>query len=398
MTSLQKTKRNGRTYFQKQFRFDGKRYTIRFGRMRETEANAISRQIDSLIEAKKHGFELTVESKAWIRDTASIVILKRLIATGVLDADTQPAKQRLSPENAAESIPSLEDFINWYVNQRKADCEPSTVRKLKASLNQLAVFCQKTADIKTIADFSQINAFQYRLHRLENRAEATVAKDIKICKTAFNYAKRNGWLSSNPFTELKAGREHNPDGQRVIAIETYEKLIDSCPNSTWRVIITLARIAGLRLPSELVNLKWEHINWSEGTILITSPKTKRYGKHQRTIPLFPRLETELAEHFELTGSNSEYVIEQAAMRSRDANLRTTFHRIRERAGIPIFPNPFRNFRLSAANDVCRGGFTMKVVTEWFGHDMATALKHYHQVMQQTSRAHVNKTHSSKLKK
>ena len=23
---------------------------------------------------------------------------------------------------------------------------------------------------------------------------------------------------------------------------------------------------------------------------------------------------------------------------------------------------------------------MKVVTEWFGHDMATALKHYHQVM------------------
>ena len=56
------------------------------------------------------------------------------------------------------------------------------------------------------------------------------------------------------------------------------------------------------------------------------------------------------------------------------------YRIRERAGIPIFSNPFRNLRLSAANDVCRGGFTMKVVTEWFGHDMATALEHDHQVM------------------
>ena len=169
-------------------------------------------------------------------------------------------------------------------------------------------------------------------------------------------------------------------GLTSLVIDTFEALMQACPNSIWRVIITLARISGLRLPSELVNLTWEHVDWSEVKIIITSPKTKSDGKQQRTIPLFPRLETELGEHFELTGSNSEYVIEQAAMRSRDANLRTTFHRIRERAGVPVSPNPFRNLRLSAANDICRGGFTMKVVTEWFGHDVATALRYYHQVM------------------
>ncbi|MGC6448446.1 MAG: hypothetical protein ACON5D_19645 [Rubripirellula sp.] len=58
--------------------------------------------------------------------------------------------------------------------------------------------------------------------------------------------------------------------------------------------------------------------------MVISPKSKRYDKHQRTIPLFPRLETKLAEHFELTGLKSKYVIEQAALRSQDANLRTTF--------------------------------------------------------------------------
>ena len=92
------------------------------------------------------------------------------------------------------------------------------------------------------------------------------------------------------------------------------------------------------------------------------------------------MEIELAQRFELTGSKSEYVIEQAVLRSIPSNLRTTFHRIRERAGVPIFPNPFRNLRLGAANDIRHGGITMKVVTEWFGHDMATSLKHYHQVM------------------
>jgi len=380
MTSLQKIKRNGKTRFQKQFRLDGKRYTIRLGHLRDTEANAISRQIDNLIQAKKHHFELTSESKAWIRDTASNVILKRLVATGVIDGCSQVVEKRLSPDKATEATPTLDNFINWYLEQRKADCQPSTVRKISSSLNHLAKFCKNQDRVKSIADLTEVTAFQYQLHRQKSRAEATVSKDIKICKTAFNYAKRNGWLDRNPFKELKVGNEVNPDGQKVIDIVTFEGLIKACPNSTWRVIIALARISGLRLPSELVNLKWEHVNWSEGKILISSPKTKRYGKHQRTIPLFSRLEIELAEHFELTGSNSEYVIEQEALRSREANLRTTFHRIRERAGIPSFPNPFRNLRLSAANDVCRGGFSMKVVTEWFGHDMATALKHYHQVM------------------
>ena len=48
------------------------------------------------------------------------------------------------------------------------------------------------------------------------------------------------------------------------------------------------------------------------------------------------------------------------------------------AGIPDIQNPFRNMRLSAANDVCRiPGITPATIVEWFGHDMKTALKHYH---------------------
>ena len=111
-------------------------------------------------------------------------------------------------------------------------------------------------------------------------------------------------------------------------------------------------------------------------------KTKRYGKAQREIPLFQRLEIELREHWELTGKNSEYVIDDPKLRTKNVNLRKAFHSIREKAGVPVFPNPFRNLRLSAANDLCRlEGITTKTVTEWFGHDITTALKHYHRVME-----------------
>ena len=170
-------------------------------------------------------------------------------------------------------------------------------------------------------------------------------------------------------------------GHFILPIEDYEKLIKACPDSTWRTIIALGRIGGLREPSELVNLKWFHINWDDGQILVKSPKTKRYGITERSIPLFARLEEQLVDHFELTGEKSAFVIDNPVFRRRDANLRTMFNRIREKAGVAAFVNPFRNLRLSAANDVCRAGFTMKVVTEWFGHDITIALKHYHKVIQ-----------------
>lgn len=298
MTSLQKTTRNGKSYFRKQFRLEGKRPTLRLGSLRESEANAISRQIDLLIDAKKHGFELTIESQAWIRDAAPLKLLRRLVALGVLDSNSRVLHKRLSPQDSVESTPSVPKFIHWYVEQRSADCVASTVRKIQASLNQFASFCTDQAKIQRIEEVTNVTAFQYQLYRRQTRAEATVAKDIKICKTAFNYAKKNGRLIDNPFDGIKAGNEHNPDGQQIIDISTYETLSEYCPDSQWRVILALARIGGLRLPSELVNLKWSHVNWNEGKILITSPKTKRYKKPQRTIPLFSRLERELSEHFQ----------------------------------------------------------------------------------------------------
>jgi integrase len=58
----------------------------------------------------------------------------------------------------------------------------------------------------------------------------------------------------------------------------------------WRLLIALCRYGGLRCPSEVLSLKWEHIHWAEGRMTVPSPKTEHHdGGESREVPLFPEL-------------------------------------------------------------------------------------------------------------
>ena len=54
--------------------------------------------------------------------------------------------------------------------------------------------------------------------RIKAQAEATASKDVKVCKTAFGYAVRIGWLEENPFQYLKPGSEVNSDGHFILPL------------------------------------------------------------------------------------------------------------------------------------------------------------------------------------
>ncbi len=68
------------------------------------------------------------------------------------------------------------------------------------------------------------------------------------------------------------------------------------------------------------------------------------------------------------------------LRYRDAvqNLRTTFLKILDRAGIPRFERPFTNLRSSRVTEL-RQHFDPKVVSVWLGHSESISSKHYAQV-------------------
>ena len=181
-------------------------------------------------------------------------------------------------------------------------------------------------------------------------------------------------VDQNPFKNVNAPQQVNDTRRRYITEETTNRAIDAAPDARWRLIIALSRFGGLRIPSELVKLRWDDIDWESGRIRVPQPKLEHLpGGSFRIMPLFPRLRPYLEEQFELAEPGSEFVISDR--RTSNVNLRTQFQRILRRAMIEPWPRLFHNLRASFQTDVCEQ-FPAHVAATWCGNSLATAEKHY----------------------
>jgi integrase len=201
-------------------------------------------------------------------------------------------------------------------------------------------------------------------------ATASIAGFVKTAKMVFNWAVDHDWLKKIP-----NGSFVNRDNDRVISMAEYAKLLNACPNQEWRTIIALARIGGLRCPSELGQLRWSDVTWGENRFLVHSPKTERHEGHQkRLVPLFPELRSELERHYSLDETKgNEFVIQ--GFQNSCWNLHTAFQVIAKRAGLGKIVRPFDNMRMSRSNEVERK-FGSKKKSLWIGHSDKVMLDHH----------------------
>lgn len=206
-------------------------------------------------------------------------------------------------------------------------------------------------------------------------AVASVAGCVQRAKAVFAWAIRHGFLDANPFDGIKRGSFVN-EGKRVyIPMDWYRRLLDVCPSQSWRTLLTLCRVGGLRNPSETLLLRWTDVDWAGGRIRVTSPKTEAHaGKDSRLVPMFPELRAELDRQFEQSESyDSPYVITHA--RGSATNLRTGLTKIIFLAGLEVWPDLFQNLRRSADIDIS-SRFPAHVASAWLGHSPRISAKHY----------------------
>ncbi|MCA9172024.1 MAG: site-specific integrase, partial [Planctomycetales bacterium] len=204
-------------------------------------------------------------------------------------------------------------------------------------------------------------------------SEATIAGHVKRAKQLINHAVELGCISTNPFNKLKAGSQANDERKQYVPTVTIQKVIDAAPDAEWRLLIALVRYAGLRNPSESLRLRWSDIDWAEGRMNVTSPKTKRQGKAGRSVPIFAALRPFLEDAYEAADDGAEYCISR--YRSQDINLRTGLERIIAKAHVTPWPRLWHNLRASAETDLVKS-FPAHVAAAWLGHTPTVAVKHY----------------------
>lgn len=339
---------------------DGKRKTIRLGKVDQKTADAIRTRIEVLLQSKLSGLPMDGEVARWVGGLEG-QLRDRLVAVGLVDA---------------RASATLGGWIETYIASRK-DLKPGTRTQLGLARKRLLAFFGGDRPLSTITSGDADN-FKIYLETERKLALNTIRRTIGRSRQFFAAAIRHKLLDpgSNPFNHLAAAVIANPERMAFIGRPEMCQILGACPDVQWRAIVILARIGGLRTPSETLAVRWEDVNWELGRLTIRDAKREHNpGRAFRVIPLFPEIRSVLSEAWELSEPGDEHVITRYR---KGANLRTQLMRIILRAGLKPWPKLFQNLRSSRETELAET-FPIHVVTEWLGNSQPVAARHYLQV-------------------
>jgi site-specific recombinase XerD len=154
----------------------------------------------------------------------------------------------------------------------------------------------KTDDIKNwLLKFDTVNTRNHKLCAIKSFYEITVGMPLKLDKIPFS--KKDKKLPI------------------VLSVEEVQRMFDVCENKKHKVILALLYSCSLRV-SELINLKWSHIDRSRMVINIIQGK----GKKDRQVPLNDRLIQLLTEYW-LEFKTKDYVLTgQTSLKYSDRSI------------------------------------------------------------------------------
>lgn len=344
---------------------DGIRKTIRLGKCDRKTAESIRRHVEALVSAKETGESLNPATAAWLSKAAGVKLRCRLAVVGLIESEVRLATDTFLKE--------------WLDGKKTNGYKPASLIAWGQTVTELSsLFGAKPLVTLTHADGEAYRAaIKTRGLRL-----TTINKRLIHARQMLEDAVRFGHLAANPWKHVRQ-RQGDPSERRAyVAIADSQRVIEHCPNVWWKLLVALARFAGLRTPSESFSLTWNDVDWERGRISVPSPKTEASGKTHRVIPLFPLLRPYLEAAFEQAEEGATFVMpEEYRKRAHgpggwaNANLRTTLEKVIRRAGVEPWPRLWHSLRASCESDLAQT-FPLSTVTKWLGNMPSVALRHY----------------------
>jgi integrase len=336
---------------------NGRRKSIRLGRLPRRIAEAIKLRIEALLAAKLANSSIDRDTSAWLGGISDD-LADKLAAVGLIEV---------------RDSSTLADFTASYI-RRRTDIKPRTRINLEQCRKRLIDFFGANRSLRSI---SPGDADNWLLWLKERYADGTTGRAVKRARQFFRSAMRSKLIPSNPFDDVKPPSMVNESRKRFIDRPTIDRVLQACPDAEWRLIVALCRYGGLRCPSELLPLTWADVNWGRSRFYVRSPKTEHHeGGGGRWVPIFGELRPYLEDAFEQAEPGTVYLVRR--YRSTNQNLRTQLQRICKRAGVEPWGKPFHNLRASRETELA-AEYPLHVVCSWLGNTALIAAKHYLQV-------------------
>jgi site-specific recombinase XerD len=167
----------------------------------------------------------------------------------------------------------------------------------------------KTEDIKKwLLKFDTINTRNHKLCAIKSFYEITVGMPLKLNKIPFS--KKDKKLPI------------------VLSVEEIQRMFNVCENKKHKAILAVLYSCGLRV-SELINLKWSHIDRSRMIINIIQAK----GNKDRQVPLSPDLIPILEDYWREYESKEFVFNGQSSLQYSERSVGEVIKQLADKAGI-----------------------------------------------------------------
>jgi site-specific recombinase XerD len=267
----------------------------------------------------------------------------------------------------------LSQFEKEYFQNFGCNFSSSYIKSIELSFRQLR---DHTGDVN-ISSMSRQTAQKF-ISSVFSNAKGASALYHRTLKAAFNRAVEWEYIQENPFKYVKLPRTIKKI-PLFIAEEELNQIIKKTENPDHKDLFALAFYSGLRL-GEILNLKWEHINFQEKMIYVRNQKGFTLkGKKDRVVPINSKLEDILKRRYKvISGTDGRYIFEKCLGIKYNANfVSKKFKKSIIAAGLNSDIH-FHTLRHSFASNLVQRGVSLYVVKELMGHsDISTTQVYSH---------------------
>jgi integrase len=212
----------------------------------------------------------TARSGALSEATARDFVNRVLKATG--------AEAEIAGESARDF------FTNWLAG-KEVGAARDTFLRYRTTVDLFLERLGKRAALPLSAIRSK-DIESFRDSRLREVGATTVVDDLKIIRTAFNRARRQGTIHANPCEAVDFPKAE-AQVREPFTVQEVGLLVAEAPEE-WKTVILLGFYAGLRL-GDAVRLDWRSVDFEKGMLTFKAQKTGR----QESLPIHPMLAAHL---------------------------------------------------------------------------------------------------------
>lgn len=247
------------------------------------------------------------------------------------------------------------DFTKWYkkycIDSRLHYPSIKTQENYQCSVGTFLKYFEKEINPQHISTdkikewllrFETINTRNHKLCAIKSFYEITVGMPLKLDKIPFS--KKDKKLPI------------------VLSVDEVQRMFDVCENKKHKVILALLYSCALRV-SELINLKWQHIDRSRMVINIIQAK----GKKDRQVGLNEKLIELLIEYFR-EYKPTEYVLNgQLGLQYSERSVGEVVKQLAVKAGIDNKRVYTHLIRHCSATHMVEQGISINIIQRLLGH-------------------------------